>query len=214
MCCSENGEHCGGELENRTGKSGLMGVAHAGPLNAIAISGRSGCGNTSVNLLVAEQLGCTGINYTMRSYAEEQNLRLEDVARRAERDLSLDRLIDRRQVELCLQHRNVVLSSRLAIWLLPKAALKVYLYASPSVRSRRIHQREGGDLCEQQRKTAERDARDAARYQKLYGIDTDEFLFADLVINSEAFDQYQVADLIVRAYLGLASKTKRLKENT
>ena len=197
------------ENSKRQDKWNLEGVGHAGPLNAIAISGRSGCGNTSVNLLVAEQLGLQGVNYTMRSYAAEQNLSFEEVARRAECDANLDRLIDRRQVELCLQHQNVVLSSRLAIWLLPKAALKVYLYASPSVRSRRIWQREDGSVDEQLRKTTERDVRDAARYQKLYQINTAEFLFADLVINSEVFDQYQVADLIVRAYCQLTSDTER-----
>ncbi len=178
----------------------LQGILHPEAIDAIAISGRSGCGNTTVNRLVAQELGWTGINYTMRNYAEEQGTSLQDVADRARLSPDIDRLIDRTQVELCLKQNSVVLSSRLAIWLLPKAMLKVYLYASPQVRSQHIRQREGGSPEEQLRKTQERDRRDAERYRKLYRIDTDAFSFADLIVNTETFDQYQVAKLVVEAY--------------
>ena len=93
-----------------------------------------------------------------------------------------------------------MLSSRLAIWLLPKASLKVYLYASADVRSQRIQLREGGEWADLLAKTNARDQRDAARYHKLYQIDTEQFLFADLILNTEYFNQYQAADIIVQAY--------------
>ena len=37
----------------------------------IAISGKSGCGNTTVTRLVSEALGFEMINFTFRSLAEE-----------------------------------------------------------------------------------------------------------------------------------------------
>ncbi|MEM9423448.1 MAG: (d)CMP kinase [Spirochaetota bacterium] len=178
----------------------LHAVAHLASIPAIAISGRSGCGNTTVNHLVAKKLGFTGINYTMRNYAEEQGLSFEEVVRLAQADSQIDRRIDRRQVELCLAREHAVLSSRLAIWLLPQAALKVYLYASAKVRSRRIWQREGGTEEEQLHKTLARDQRDAERYRQLYGIDSEDFFFVDLILNTETFNQYQISDTIVQAY--------------
>ncbi len=171
-------------------------------IKAIAISGRSGCGNTTVNHLVAQRLGFQGINYTMRNYAERHGISLEEVARQARETPKIDQEIDRHQVEMCLRaaSQGVVLSSRLAIWLLPKASLKVYLYADNEVRGRRILQREGGNLQEQLRQTEARDARDAQRYRKLYGIDSQDIFFADLIINIESFDQYQVANIIVETF--------------
>ncbi len=175
-------------------------IIYPNTIDAIAISGRSGCGNTTINALVAKVLGFSAINYTMRSYAQEQGLSLEQIAHQAQQDSKLDCLVDRRQIELCLEKEHVVLSSRLAIWLLPKASLKVYLYASANVRSQRIQLREGGALADLLCTTSERDQRDAARYRKLYQIDTEQFLFADLILNTEYFNQYQAADLIVQAY--------------
>ena len=80
-------------------------IMHSDKINAIAISGRSGCGNTTVNALVAKALGFSRVNYTMRNYAQEQGLSLEQIAQQAQQDPAVDRLIDRRQVELCLTER-------------------------------------------------------------------------------------------------------------
>ncbi|WGK70376.1 cytidylate kinase family protein [Candidatus Haliotispira prima] len=195
--CESRGET--GE-ETGYGSARLKEIIHPDRINAITISGRSGCGNTTVNRLVAEKLGLEGINYTMRNYAKEQGVGLEELSRQAEENPDIDCMVDRRQVEICLKEQNVVLSSRLAIWLLPQAALKVYLYAPLEVRSRRIQEREGGSPEEQLRKTEARDLGDAERYRKLYRIVTDHFFFADLIINTETFDQYQVANMITLAY--------------
>ena len=175
-------------------------IAYPHTINGIAISGSSGCGNTTINTLVAKELGLYGINYTMRSYAKEQGVSLTEISQSAEQDPQIDYIIDRKQVELCQARQNIVLSSRLAIWLLPKATLKVYLYASLELRSQRIQQREGGTLEEQWNRTKLRDQRDEERYRNLYQIDTSHFCFADLIINTETFDQYQTAAIIMQAY--------------
>ena len=77
-----------------------------------------------------------------------------------------------------------VLGSRLAIWMLKEADVKIYLIASDDTRAKRILNREGGDLDEIKRFTAMRDREDSARYQKLYGIDNGEYEFADLKIDT------------------------------
>lgn len=168
-------------------------------VSIIAISGKSGCGNTTVSRRVAALLGREFINYTFRKMAEEEGKGLAEILALAEDDASWDRLLDARQVELA-RRQDCVIGSRLAMWLLPDAALKVYLKASPDVRVDRIHRREGGTREEIARFTAERDLRDHRRYWETYGIDTDDVSSAHLVIDTEIWDAERIAHLIAEAY--------------
>ena len=112
----------------------------------IAISGRSGCGNTTVSTLVSQITGYPLINFTFRNLAEERGVDFWTLSRMAEEDDSIDLELDRRQVEMALEQESCVLGSRLAIWVLKEADLKVYLEASLEVRVARIRRREGGSL--------------------------------------------------------------------
>ena len=162
----------------------------------IAVSGKSGCGNTTVSRIVAETLGYTLINYTFRTMAEELGIPFKEVCALAELDDSYDMQLDERQVALA-SIEDCVLGSRLAIWMLKEADIKVYLTASTDARARRIHQREDGDFALRLQETLDRDIHDSARYRRIYGIDNDDYSFADLVIDTESHDQYQVAAIIV-----------------
>ncbi len=165
---------------------------------SVAISGKSGCGNSSVSKLVAQRLSLRFINYTFRSLAQERGMSFEEFSKLAEVDTSYDLALDRTQKEMAAEG-NCVLGSRLAIWLLPDADLKVYLTASLPVRSERIARREGKSVEQAMAETVERDRLDRARYLALYGIDNDQYDFADLVIDTEAHDEYTVAGLIAAA---------------
>lgn len=109
----------------------------------IAISGKSGCGNSTVSRLVAEKLGLRVINYTFKNLARDSGMSFEELALKAETDPQYDLTIDRMQVDLA-RMGGCVLGSRLAIWLLRDTALTVYLMASLDVRAARIARREGG----------------------------------------------------------------------
>jgi cytidylate kinase len=152
---------------------------------SIAISGKSGCGNTTVSKLLAQSLGLTFINFTFRSLAGEHGITLEEIIRRAACDTYWDKEVDRRQVALAREKGGCVLGSRLAIWMLPEASLKVYLEAPLETRVRRIMLREGGSYDQVAAFTAERDRQDHERYLRTYGIDNDIYPFADLVIDTE-----------------------------
>lgn len=156
----------------------------AGKELRIAISGKSGCGNTTVSTLLAKTLGITLINYTFRQLAAEKGLTLAQVIENAKTDDSYDKYVDMHQVELA-RKESCVLGSRLAIWMLKEADAKVYLLASDELRAKRILNREGGDLEEIRRFTAMRDAEDTKRYKKLYGIDNNAYAdTADIVIDT------------------------------
>ena len=161
----------------------------------IAISGKSGCGNSTVSRLVAEYLGFKLINYTFRNIAQEKGISFDELCILAQEDTSYDLYLDKKQVELA-EEGNCVLGSRLAIWMLKDAELKVFLKASPEVRARRIQKREGGTFEEVFAKTVERDERDSKRYMATYKIDNDDYSFADLIIDTDDTEQEAVAEII------------------
>ncbi len=162
----------------------------------IAISGKSGCGNTTVSGLLAQKLGIKLINYTFRQLAQEKGMTLKEVIDAAKNDDSFDKYVDKHQVELALE-QPCVLGSRLAIWMLKEADLKVYLYASDETRAQRIFNREGGSLEEIKSFTAMRDREDTGRYKEFYGIDNNDYSFVDLFIDTGKYNPEQIVDLII-----------------
>ncbi|GHV30440.1 cytidylate kinase [Spirochaetia bacterium] len=165
-------------------------------MKKIAISGKSGCGNTTVSRLIADMLGVRFINFTFRSLAAERGMSLPEVLEEAAKDDSWDLEVDRRQVALAREDGGCVLGSRLAIWMLEEAGLKVYLKAAPETRAKRIVLREGNTLESVAAFTAERDRQDSERYLRIYGIDNDNYGFADLIIDTDVLNPQQIADLI------------------
>lgn len=168
---------------------------------SIAVSGKSGCGNTTTSALLAHRLGIQLVNYTFRNLAVDEGLEFEQLRKLAEVDDKWDKLVDTRQVQMANSHPSV-LASRLAIWVWKEAALKVYLDAPLDVRAARVNKREGGSFEEKREHTRRRDDADHERYRKLYGIDNDDWSFADLVIDVSVLTPEQIVDRIL-AHLGV-----------
>lgn len=165
----------------------------------IAISGKSGCGNTTVSTMLAQKLGYPMVNFTFRQLAEEKGIEFWDFCAMAEKDDNIDRELDRRMVEMALQTEDSILGSRLAIWNMKEADLKVYLTASDEERARRITVREGGTFEERLKQTRGRDAKDSARYKRIYGIDNNDTSVADLVINTENKTPEEIVNIIIES---------------
>jgi len=170
--------------------------AHEPAKVRIAISGKSGCGNSTVTKLVGKRLGLRVINYTFHDMAKEMGVTFEEVCELAEKDPKYDRHLDDTQVTLA-KEAGIVLGSRLAIWLIEDANLKVYLSASPEVRAQRIANREHANLEFTYEEMMKRDRRDRERYIRLYDIDNDDYHFADLILDTDSMDQHEEADRIV-----------------
>ncbi len=149
----------------------------------IAISGKSGCGNTTISTLLAQTLGINLINFTFRQLAEEKGMSLADVIKAAKTDDFYDTYVDQKQVSLA-KKESCVLGSRLAIWMLKEADFKIYLTASEELRAKRILGREGGKLEEIASFTQMRDKEDSMRYKKLYGIDNNQYDFVDMKVDT------------------------------
>jgi len=147
--------------------------------------------------MVSEVLDCVMINFTFRSLAAEQGIEFWEFCKLAEESDEHDREVDRRQVEMALAVENCVLGSRLAIWMLKEADLKVYLTASTEERAKRVLKREGGTFAERLAQTSQRDKKDSARYLRLYGINNSDTSIADLVIDTTKLEPAEVAALII-----------------
>ena len=163
----------------------------------IAISGKSGCGNTTVSNTIAKKLSIPCINYTFKNLGAEMGLSVKEIVEKARDDFSYDKKVDSKQIELA-SIQSCVLASRLAIWLLKKADLKVYLYASSEKRTERVHKREGGNILEITNFTKLRDAEDTKRYKELYHIDIDDYKsIADIVIDTDEKSIEEIVRLIL-----------------
>lgn len=163
----------------------------------IAISGKSGCGNSSVSAALAKRLNYTLINYTFRNMAKERGIDFWDFCKLAKKDYSIDKDLDKKQREMALREENCVLGSRLAIWVLKEADVKIYLHASEEVRVKRILQREGGTFQEKLKETQERDESDTKRFKEIYSIDNNNPDVANIHIPTDDVDVEKIVDIIL-----------------
>ena len=165
----------------------------------IAISSKSGCGNTTVSTLLSEKLGYPMVNFTFRQMAQERGVDFWTFCRMAEDDYDIDRKLDRRQVEMAMEQKDCILASRLAIWMLKEADLKVYLTATAETRAKRVYTREGGSLEERYKETVRRDENDTNRYKTIYGIDNSKpEECADLIIATDDKTPDEIVSLIIQ----------------
>ncbi|WP_406670274.1 AAA family ATPase [Methanolobus sp. ZRKC4] len=163
----------------------------------LTISGLPGSGTTTVSRILSEKHGLEMISAgeVFRSLANEYGMTLAEFGELAESDDSIDLKIDERQKEIANTRDNVILEGRLAGHMANKA-LKIWIKASVDVRVGRIVARESGSFEYKLSETIEREASESVRYKTIYDIDIRDLSIYDLVIDSEKWDQYGIADII------------------
>ncbi|MBP1909329.1 (d)CMP kinase [Methanolobus bombayensis] len=163
----------------------------------LTISGLPGSGTTTVSRLISEKYNLEMISAgeVFRSLAKEYGMTLAEFGALAESDESIDIKIDERQKEISNTRDDIILEGRLAGHMAEKA-LKVWIKASVDVRVQRIVSREGSSFKDKLDETIEREASEAVRYRTIYGIDISDFSIYDLVVDSENWNQFQIANII------------------
>ncbi|BCR21416.1 (d)CMP kinase [Borrelia miyamotoi] len=165
----------------------------------IAVSGKSGCGNTTISGFIAQHYGLKLINYTFHDIAREKNMSFDKFYEKeiiGRNDYYWDEYLDNKLLELSKED-NTVLASRLAIWLSKNADLRIYLYAKIEIRAERIINREGGMYSDILRSTFNRDSNDSRRYLSVYNINVDNYLdVADFIVDTTDRSANKVFELI------------------
>lgn len=166
----------------------------------IAISGHSGCGNTTATTNVAKALNLKVMNFTFRDLARELGMGFEELHAESTVNYVYDYLTDLTCIRAALSE-NIVVGSRLAAWLV-NADLRIWLHASLEARAGRICRRESEKNSSYEAvlyKTLKRDESNRKRYLQLYGIDILDHSDFDITINTERLTAEQVSGLITAA---------------
>ena len=166
----------------------------------ITISGPPGSGTTTVAKKLAERLGFKFISAgeVFRQLAMERGMTLEEFSKLAEKDMSIDNLVDKKQKELALKYEDVIVEGRLSGWMVD-AELKIWIYCNRDIRYERIAKREEKPIEVVRRETKLREESEKSRYLKIYGIDVEDKEIYHLMINSGRFDADQIVEIILKA---------------
>ena len=165
----------------------------------ICISGLVGSGKDTVSDLVAKKLGFSRVKLSFKDAAKQKGISLMEYHAYVEKDLTIDKEFDRMVIKEA-RKQNSVISTWLGPWLIPDAALKVWLDASPKTRADRISARDSMSKSKALKHVTERDMHNRGRYMALYGVDLFVHSNFHLQINTEKYSPEQLADIIVAAY--------------
>lgn len=156
--------------------------------NIITITGKAGCGKSTVADLLSKKLGYQILSSgdEMRKMAKKYNMDITDfVSNYLPKHKEVDYKLDRDFLETCKQKDNVIIPTRVMSYILNNNGIehfKIFLYASKDVRIRRIHERENKKLSDIKRKLEERDGLDSRRYVDLYNIDINDLSVYNLIL--------------------------------
>ncbi|MGD9814773.1 MAG: (d)CMP kinase [Hyphomonadaceae bacterium] len=173
----------------------------------LVINGDLGSGKTTVARLLSERLGIPYISTgeLQRELAKSMNLTTLELNIRAEKDESIDQMIDGKVRDLPKMYPNAIVDSRMAWKFIPQA-LKVRLIAHPLTAAARILSAEGR-TSESYRTVEEalenvqsRRASEQRRFIHTYGVDIEHLGHYDLIVQTDLCDAGRVAN-VIGAYL-------------
>jgi predicted cytidylate kinase len=169
----------------------------------ITISGKAGSGKSTVAKQLAEKLNLKhySIGDLMRQLAKDKNISLAKLGKLAEKDETIDKELDDKQIEL-RNKDNFVIDGRLTAFFIPTADIKVFLNCDDKVRSERILK--GGrkdesskDINEVIKKIKEREESERKRYEKYYNVDFYDEKLYNLIVDTTHIDVDEVVRQII-----------------
>jgi len=168
--------------------------------DTITVGGLPGTGTSTLCRLLGAKTGLPYV-YAGQIFREEAARRGMDLASfgaLCQEDRLVDRDLDDRQLEL-LREGGLILEGRLSGWIAHRngiPAFKVWLVCDEAERVRRVVERDGGEPEEQAARMHEREASEADRYRRYYGISLRDLRPYDLVLDSTHESPEALADHI------------------
>lgn len=169
----------------------------------VTVGGLAGTGTSTLSRLLAAHLDLpyTYAGALFRQEAARRDMSLAEFGELCQRDPSVDRSLDERQLAL-LREGGVLLEGRMAGWLAEHhgvEAFTVWVVCEEEVRMQRIAQRDGGDPDEQRARTREREASEHRRFLEYHGADLRELSIYDLVLDSTELAPTALAEAVLAA---------------
>ncbi len=161
----------------------------------ITISGKPGSGKSTVSKKLASVLDYEHFSTGdfMRSLADERNVSLIELSKIAEKDDSVDALLDKRQKEFGKEKDDFVLDARLGFYFIPDSK-KVYLDVSDEEALKRVH---GRDETSKEDFYARLDS-ERKRYKELYGLNYEDYSHYDIIVKTDTLTPEEIVDLILK----------------
>ena len=164
----------------------------------VTISGPPGSGTTTLARIIAEKHHFTLISAgeTFRDLAKERGLSLAEFGELAEKDVTIDALIDVRQKEIAKEKDDIVVEGRLSGWMVEDADLRIWLNAPIACRAKRISTRDGMDEYTAREATLQREESERTRYRNYYHIEIDDLSPYQLTMDSELWSGEALAGIV------------------
>ena len=171
----------------------------------ITISGALGSGKSTVAKLVAQKLNLKHYSTGdfMREIAIKRGVTLLELSKLAEKDASVDKELDERQILLGKEEEDFIIDARLGWHFIPHS-IKVFLNVNDEEAARRVFAERRSDekynitLEATLKNIKQRKESETKRYQQYYEVNYFELKNYDLIIDTTTLTAVQVAEKIVK----------------
>ncbi len=181
----------------------------------ITLSGNPGSGKSTVAKILLNKLGFERVyaGGIIRQMSKERGISFEEFLYQLKSDQDLEKQIDHRVKEeaekYSQQGKDVIVEGRVQFHLIPES-VKIYVKVSSEEGARRIlkdledeetakqrNQEKVANLQEMINKNEEREAKDAERYMKLYGIDHRKEEQYDFIVDTTSISAEESAQKVI-----------------
>ena len=124
----------------------------------------------------------------MREIAENKKITLEELSKKAEKEFSIDKLLDERQIEIGKNEDNFIIDGRLSAHFIPNS-IKIFLTAELKERAKRVFEanrtlEKSSSIEKAMEQLAKRQESEIKRYLKWYNYNPYELNTYDIVFDS------------------------------